>query len=289
MSTHGKHSSGTPYGNCASGTYGEFIKAGAFARGGVRRRDHVLARGDDEVDLDAVRLDEFNGTVDRRGEPCVVGHLDDRTVRHRGHVAPLQPAFGQRNAPTVCVRLGVKGDVDIDLDAPLTDVEFAVALDNGYVGVVTNSPATFSPSDEARPRFRNTTCVHIERSLETQQKLWAAYGKTLGGCAAPDTSAPACTALKADDGAGTAARRLLLLDKRVVDSAASTGISLVLGKPTKDPANPLFCDVVVHLSQRDRSNKLSYSSCDACYLGYDPYSLSDICYCPSCSGSPTSA
>ena len=50
-------------------------------------------------------------------------------------------------------------------------------------------------------------------------------------------------AAAAANGVGTGnERRLLLLDKRVVDSAASSGVSLVLGAPTKEPTNPLFCE-----------------------------------------------
>eukprot|EP01047_Picozoa_sp_COSAG01_P018021 COSAG01_NODE_966_length_12397_cov_146.646528_19_plen_130_part_00 len=74
------------------------------------------------------------------------------------------------------------------IDAPLSDQEFGEVLDSGYIGVVSNTPETFSPAGQARPRFLNTTCKFIARSLANQAELYRLYGK--GRCATPDLSAP---------------------------------------------------------------------------------------------------
>ena len=79
------------------------------------------------------------------------------------------------------------------IDEPLSDAEFSMVLDKGYIGVVSNTPATFSPNGQARPRFHNTTCVQIARSLENQEKLWAAYGRNLAHCGEPNLTMPACS------------------------------------------------------------------------------------------------
>ena len=46
------------------------------------------------------------------------------------------------------------------------------------------------------------------------------------------------------------------------------------GHPDAPPADmawaePMFCDVTVHLAKRDRENKVAYTSADGCYLGHD--------------------
>merc|ERR1712046_115634 len=56
-------------------------------------------------------------------------------------------------------------------------------MGNGYIGVVTNTPATFSPSREAQPRFLNTTCKHIVRSLKNQEN----FGKNMAAVLATVT------------------------------------------------------------------------------------------------------
>jgi hypothetical protein len=98
------------------------------------------------------------------------------------------------------------------IDAPLSDQEFGEVLDSGYIGVVSNTPETFSPSGQARPRFLNTTCKFIARSLANQAKLYRLYGKGRTRCAAPDLSAPACTgattSAAADGSVGAANLRL---------------------------------------------------------------------------------
>ena len=57
--------------------------------------------------------------------------------------------------------------------------------------------------------------------------------------------------------------------------------------PTEGPpdiswaAHPLFCDVTVHLTKRDRDNKLSHTGADGTYLGYDHRRAGHIVYIPS--------
>ena len=46
-------------------------------------------------------------------------------------------------------------------------------------------------------------------------------------------------------------------------------------------AEPMFCDVVVHLAKRDVDNKLSYSSAEGTYLGHDFKRSCQIVYLPS--------
>ena len=48
---------------------------------------------------------------------------------------------------------------------------------------------------------------------------------------------------------------------------------------TLQPAVRL-ADELVHVADRDRTGKLSYSGYDACYLGYDRNRLGHICYVP---------
>ena len=76
------------------------------------------------------------------------------------------------------------------IDNPLSDDEFLQVLDDGYIGVVSNTPAAFEASNRAR--FLNSTCRFIKRSLDNQAKLHDGYGRTLG-CAPPATTEMRCT------------------------------------------------------------------------------------------------
>ena len=46
-------------------------------------------------------------------------------------------------------------------------------------------------------------------------------------------------------------------------------------------AHVLFCDVTIHLPERDRAGKVANRAADACYLGYDPSRRCHFCYCPT--------
>ena len=75
------------------------------------------------------------------------------------------------------------------IDEPLSASEFSAALDNGYIGVVSNTPQSFMDPDGEK--FRNSTCRQIQRSLENQRKLYQSYGKALERCEPPALS-PYC-------------------------------------------------------------------------------------------------
>ena len=75
------------------------------------------------------------------------------------------------------------------IDNPLSDAEFSQVLDDGYIGVVSNTPAAFDASNRAR--FLNSTCRFIKRSLDNQAKLHVGYGKALG-CALPAATDMRC-------------------------------------------------------------------------------------------------
>ena len=97
------------------------------------------------------------------------------------------------------------------IDAPLTDSEFGKALDNGYIGVVTNTPNSFEPKDRAH--FLNSTCRYIQRSLTNQRRLYDSYGNALGRCKTPASRPALCkkhqpsrtVPVKLDDGFAAAA------------------------------------------------------------------------------------
>jgi hypothetical protein len=64
------------------------------------------------------------------------------------------------------------------IDAPLSDQEFGEVLDSGYIGVVSNTPETFSPAGQARPRFLSTSGT-IHGVLSTGQRYcWRAGTRT---------------------------------------------------------------------------------------------------------------